>query len=169
MPSGFDQNDVHNPYASGNHWTNDRSTTPTDQFIEWSFNTPEDLSAIYIWNHQSTTPPANHSGYDVTSFDLILIDASDNVLLNFDNLSLSPDSNMAQTFSFGGTVQDVSKVRFEIEAVQNSTNFTGLAEVGFESVGVVSTPEPSTILGLVAISGLALGASKRNKNSIKQN
>ena len=88
MPVGFDENNVHAPYTSGNHWTTNSSTTPTNGFIEWGFNTPQDLSAMYVWNHQSTRPPADNTGYDVTSFDLTLFDTSDNVLLSFNNLSL---------------------------------------------------------------------------------
>ncbi|MDE5088136.1 MAG: PEP-CTERM sorting domain-containing protein [Trichodesmium sp. St15_bin1_1] len=146
LPVGFDQNDLHGPYTFGNnHWTSASGTTPTDQFIEWGFDNPQTLGTIYIWNHQSTKPPANNRGYDVTLFDLTLFDESDNVLLSLNDVSLLPDSNEAQALLFGSVISNVSTVLFEIEAVQSSPNYTGLAEVGFDTTAV---PEPSSILGV---------------------
>ena len=145
LPVGFDQNDLHGPYTFGNnHWTSASRTTPTDQFIEWGFDNPQTLGTIYIWNHQSTRPPANNTGYDVTLFDLTLFDDFDNVLYSSNNLQLAPNTYNAQVFSFGRAISNVSRVLFEIEAVQSSPNFTGLAEVGFDTTAV---PEPLTILG----------------------
>ena len=126
-------NTVHDLYRPGNHWTS-AGTAPRDQLIDWGFNTPQNLDEIYIWNHQSTVGPAANPGYDVTLFDLTLFDAADNILLTLDDVALQPDTNAAQTFSFGQTVANVSRVRFEIEDVQSSTNYTGLAEVGFRGV-----------------------------------
>ena len=127
-------NAIHDPYSYDNHWTSARGTAPRDQLIDWGFNTPQNLDEIYIWNHQSTPGFANNPGYDVTLFDLTLFDAADNILLTLDDVALQPDTNAAQTFSFGQTVANVSRVRFEIEDVQSSTNYTGLAEVGFRGV-----------------------------------
>ena len=137
LPVGYGPSDPHAAYASGNHWTTATATNPLDGFIVWGFNSPQVLDAIYIWNHQSTQPPAGNAGYDVTLFDLTLRDGSNNLLLFLDNLSLSADTSTAQTFSLGGAVANVSSVRFDIEGVQSSPNFTGLAEVAFNSV-----PEP---------------------------
>ena len=127
-------NAIHDPYSYDNHWTSARGTAPRDQLIDWGFNTPQNLDQMYIWNHQSTVGPAANPGYDVTLFDLTLFDAADNILLTLDDVALQPDTNAAQTFSFGQTVANVSRVRFEIEDVQSSTNYTGLAEVGFRGV-----------------------------------
>ena len=98
----------------------------------WSLDrvAPQSLDKIYIWNHQSSDRSDN-PGYDVTRFDLTLFDANDSILLTLDDVALQPDTKTAQTFSFGQAVVDVSRVRFDIEDVQSSPTFTGLAEVGF--------------------------------------
>ena len=127
-------NAIHDPYSYDNHWTSARGTAPRDQLIDWGFNTPQNLDEIYIWNHQSNPGIADNPGYEVTLFDLTLFDAADNILLTLDDVALQPDTNAAQTFSFGQTVANVSRVRFEIEDVQSSTTYTGLAEVGFRGV-----------------------------------
>lgn len=150
LPAGFGPADVHADYGSGNHWTT-LSGNPTEQFIIWGFAIPQFLDTIYIWNHLSTVPPANNSGYDVTLFDLTLFDSSDNVLLALTGINLAPDTATSQSFVFGPTA-GVSSVRFDIRAVQNSsTQFTGLAEVGFNVV-----PEPPSLL-LLALASATIG------------
>jgi hypothetical protein len=163
LPVGFGPSDSHAAYASGNHWTTAAGTSPTTAFITWGFAAPEVLDTIYIWNHRSNAPPANNPGYDVTVFDLTLLDSSSNVLLVLNDVALAPDTATGQTFSFGGAIAGVSSVRFDVEAVQSSTNFTGLAEVAFNRVTAV--PEPSTVAMVsigVGLFGLAsLGRRRR--------
>lgn len=145
LPPGFGPTDAHAAYASGNHWTT-TGGPPTAAFITWSFTTPQVLDTIYLWNHQSTLPTAANSGYDVTLFDLTLFDSSNTVLLTWNDVGLAPDTATAQSFSFGGPIAGVSSVRFDVEAVQSSLSFTGLGEVGFNSVGAAAVPEPSSLL-----------------------
>jgi len=161
---GTDINEAHAAYSGssgGNHWTSN-SSNPIVQWIDWTFAAPVTMGAAYIWNHQSTTPLANNTGYDVTLFDLILFDASDNVLLFLDNRTLAPDNAFAQRIDFGLT-SDVSRVRFDIEAVQSSTNFTGLAEVAFDTESYVTPaiPEPASWLMLIAGFGMTGAAMRR--------
>jgi hypothetical protein len=162
LPPGFGPTNAHAPYASGNHWTT-TGGPPTAEFITWSFTTPQVLDTIYIWNHQSTSPPAANSGYDVTLFDLTLFDSLNTVLLTLNDVGLAPDMATAQSFSFGVPIAGVSSVRFDIEAVQSSPSFTGLAEVGFNAV-----PEPASLLlfgigtaGLVAYARWRRGSGQR--------
>lgn len=153
LPAGFGPDTVHAAYASGNHWTTATGTTPLSQFITWGFSAPQTLEAMYVWNHRSTPPPATNSGYDVTLFDLTLFDASDNVLLVLNDQALAPDTATAQTVSFGRPVAGVSRVRFDIEGVQSSTTFTGLAEVGFDAVAAAPEPGSVALLGLGLLGG----------------
>ena len=161
LPAGFGPTDAHAAYAGGNHWTTASGTTPTTQFITWGFATPQILDTIYIWNHQSTVPPATNAGYDVTLFDLTLVDATNTVLLTLNDVALAPDIATGQAFSFDGAIAGVSSVRFDVEAVQSSPTFTGLAEVAFNAV----VPEPSSLalssIGVAA--GLAIMWRRRRR------
>lgn len=150
---------THATYASGNHWTTDGSS-PLDEWIEWGFNTPQTLGAIYIWNHRSNGI-ANNAGYEPTLFDLTLYDAANNPLLTLNDVALLPDVATAQTISFTLT-SNVSRVRFDVEQTQSSTNYTGLAEVRFDTTtGGSEVPEPSTV-SLIA-GGLGLGFLLRRR------
>lgn len=163
LPSVFGPSDAHASYVSGNHWTTNSGTTPTSQSIDWGFTTPLALDTIYIWNHQSTVPPANNPGYDVTLFDLTVFDATNGVLLALTDIALAPDIATAQAFSLGEAISGVGRVRFNVKATQGSTTFTGLAEVGFNQVTAV--PEPSSmaliVLGLAAGSGHLVRSRRR--------
>lgn len=153
---------LHGNYAVNNHWTTD-GTAPLDEFINWGFNTPQTLGTIYIWNHRSNII-ANNPGYDVTLFDLTLFDSSNNILLFLDNVALLPDTDAAQTIAFTLT-NNVSRVRLDVEQTQSSVNFTGLAEVRFDttSVGGPSpVPEPSTY-GMAAMALAALAWAKQRR------
>jgi hypothetical protein len=160
LPIGFTPASTHDAYASGNHWTTNSGTVPSASFINWFFAAPQTLDRMYVWNHQSTTPTAANPGYDVTQFDLTLFDAGDNVLLAISNVLLAPDTATSQTILFGAVIANVSRVLFDIDTVQSSTTFTGLAEVAFETAtpgGPGSVPEPATmtLLGLSAVAALA--------------
>lgn len=153
---------LHDDYAVRNHWTTDGSA-PLNEFIDWGFSTPQTLGTIYIWNHRSNNI-ANNSGYEVTLFDLTLFDSLNNVLLTLNDVALLPDTDAAQTIAFTLT-NNVSRVRLDVEQTQSSTNYTGLAEVRFDtsSVGGPSdVPEPSTLgMAGLAAAGLALVRRRR--------
>jgi hypothetical protein len=73
LPPNFTVSDAHAAYFSGNHWTS-TGGPPANEFITWGFTIPQTLDAIFIWNHQSSVPPAVNSGYDVTQYDLTVFD-----------------------------------------------------------------------------------------------
>lgn len=164
---GLDTSAAHAAYASGsggNHWTTAAGTQPATQWIDWTFSTPVTMGAAWIWNHQSNGGLASNGGYDVTLFDLTLFDASDTILLSLDNQALLPDTAFAQRIDFGLT-SNVSRVRFDIEAVQSSTSYTGLAEVAFDSQsylpGTGAVPEPASWLMLITGFGFTGAALRR--------
>jgi len=162
LPGAFTLSSSHAAYASGNHWTT-TGGNPVGEFIVWSFASPKLLSAMHVWNHQSS-PNADNPGYDVTQFDLTLLDSSSNVLLALNNVALAPDTSIAQTFNFGVNVANVSSVRFVIDSTQSSPSFTGLGEVRFTAV-----PEPSS-MGLCAIVAcIGLMTRRRLRYSCKMN
>jgi hypothetical protein len=132
----------HEPYSNagtGNHWTSDGSG-PTAEWIQWSFLSPQNLDTIYLWNHQSTTSLANNAFYDVTAFSLTFYNSSSVVLGTYSN-TLAVDSPAAQAFNFG-YLAAVSSVRFDVDGTQGSTNYTGLAEVAFNTASAPSTGVP---------------------------
>ncbi|MFT3991547.1 MAG: MprA protease, GlyGly-CTERM protein-sorting domain-containing form [Luteolibacter sp.] len=164
MPAEFDETDVHAIYVRGNHWTTASAGGPVGQWIQWGFTTPQKLDAMYVWNHLSTTSAgggvANNSQYEVTLYDLALYDSSSNLIVSWTGLTLLPDTNAAQTFSFGQAYEDVSYVRFTIQQTQGSTNYTGLAEVGFNAV-LNAVPEPSSAL-LLGMAGMLAFVRRRS-------
>jgi hypothetical protein len=183
--AGFGATDAHAAYASGtpeypngNHWTTGTLSSAIGANITWGFNTAVSLSDIYIWNHQSNGGLAANPGYDVTLFDLVLSDAGGSALATFTNIALAPDTATRQTFSFGGTIDNVRSASFTVRGTQDPTTpFTGLAEVRFEGttgsvtppppppppdVSVVPLPAPALML----LSGLAgLGLIRRRRRA----
>jgi hypothetical protein len=101
----------------------------------------------------------------VTVFDLTLFDGSNNILLSLNDQALAPDNAFAQRIDFALT-SNVSRVRFDIEAVQSSPNFTGLAEVAFDTQSYLAPaiPEPASWLMLITGFGLT-GAAMRRRAS----
>jgi len=126
-------NAAHAAYTPLNHWTTAQGTNPVGQNITWGFNTPQTLSGIHIWNHQSTTPHAANPSYDVTRFDLEVRDSANAVIHTMTNQPMVPDTATSQFYDFGGTLSGVKTVKFTVKQTQGSTTYTGLAEVVFES------------------------------------
>jgi hypothetical protein len=148
LPAGFNETDIHSTYESGNHWTTNGSD-PQEAWILWGFDSAQSLNGMFVWNHLSNNIASN-AGYEPVLADLTLLDSGDNVLLFLDDFSLTPDTAGAAEFvSFGASFDNISSVLFEVEAVQSSNNFTGLAEVAFQAV-----PEPNSTA--VLISGVFL-------------
>lgn len=159
LPANFTAADAHADYSTNNHWTA-ASGDLLNAFITWTFNTPQSLSAIVIWNHRSNNIAGN-PGYEPTLFDLTVRDAGNNILLAWDDIALAPDTATGQTFGFGGAISGISSVRFDVEAVQSSTTWTGLAEVAFEPVPIA----PALPLLLTGLAGLGFLARKRQSDS----
>lgn len=135
----------HAVYAYGNHWTTAGGTNPLDASITWGFNVGVSLGGIYIWNHQSSPGHANNSGYEPTLFDLEIFDTGGTSLAFFNDVVLAPDSASAQPFSFTQVFNNVGSVRFDVEAVQSSPNYTGLAEVAFDDALIAGVPTIGTV------------------------
>ena len=139
--TGINPAEAHADYAFGNHWTTANGTDPVDAFITWGFNVGQTLGGIYIWNHRSNDPGhASNPGYEPTLFDLTVTHFGGSLVLN--DVSIAPDTATAQGFGFGSVLTGVTSVRFDVEAVQSSPTFTGLAEVAFETTGILNTPVP---------------------------
>jgi len=159
---------THATYVRGNHWTTAANDTGNvlNAWIEWGFNTAQNLDKIHIWNHRSNNIAAN-DGYEPILFDLLVKDASNNVLLSWDNVALAPDTNLAQTFNFGSTLVGVKSVRFDVEQIQSTGDrrYTGLAEVGFNS-GMNAVPEPATLAMWGLAGGIGLVIARRRRKGI---
>lgn len=123
----------HAAYTVGNHWTTANGTNPIGQFITWGFNTPQTLSGVHIWNHQSSAGHAANPFYDVTLFDLEVRDSANAVIYFVTNQPMLPDTATSQYFGFESVLSDVKSVKFTVKQTQGSTTYTGLAEVLFES------------------------------------
>jgi hypothetical protein len=158
---GLDINEAHANYAVNNHWTTANGTNPLNQWIDWTFTIPVTMGAAYIWTHRSNIIASN-DGYEPTVFDLTLFDVDDNVLLVLDNKSLAPDTAFTQRIDFALT-NGVKRVRFDVEAVQSSPNYTGLAEVAFDTQSFV--PEPASWAMMIAGFGL-VGAAMRRRTAV---
>lgn len=145
--------------SGGNHWTTANSN-PLDAFITWGFSSPQTLDTIYLWNHQSNGIAANPN-YDVGNFALTFLDSSSAVIGTYSG-TLAFDSNAAQAFNFG-TLAGVSSVRFDVNSVQGTTNFTGLAEVAFNTATINpnNAPDAASTAGLLGLSVLALALCSR--------
>jgi hypothetical protein len=147
--------------GTGNHWTSDGSG-PTNEWIQWGFTTPQGLDTIYIWNHQSTTPLAANANYDVTAFSLTFYNASNGVLGTYSN-TLAVDSSAAQAFNFG-YLGGVSFVKFDVDGTQGSTNYTGLAEVAFNTATApAGVPDAGSTASLFAGGMVALAMIARRR------
>ncbi|QJE98512.1 hypothetical protein [Luteolibacter luteus] len=160
LPGDYSASSIHAAYSNtggGNHWTSAADTQPLDQFITFAFNTAQDLTSFVMWNHQSNGGISTNSGYDVTLFDLTFYAADGTtVLFTLNDLAAQPDTASGQVFNFS-VVEGVSLVRFDIEGVQGSNDYTGLGEVAFMAV-----PEPgAAMLGVMALAGSVM---RRRRN-----
>jgi hypothetical protein len=77
---------------------------------------------------------------------------------------VAPNLSTGQTISFGSAIAGVRSVRFDVEAVESSTTFTGLAEVAFNAVAVDAVPAPPTlVLGVGGVLGFLGYARSRRR------
>ncbi|MGK7929917.1 MAG: discoidin domain-containing protein [Microcystaceae cyanobacterium] len=98
---------------------------------------------------------ANFVNQDITAFEVYSDDDGDfnnggTTLLGNFNPTFSNDPNSAQVFDF--TDATTQFIHFNVTANGGSADFTTLGEVAFEE-GVATTPEPSSLIGLVVIGG----------------
>jgi hypothetical protein len=158
--STLPNHDAYSNAGTGNHWTTDNGTNPLNAFITWGFTAPQTLDTIYLWNHQSNGGLAANPGYDVGNFALTFYDAALAIIGTY-NGTLAFDSNAPQAFNFGA-LAGISSVRFDVNSVQSSTTYTGLAEVAF-GTAVAGVPDASATAALLGLSALALGLFSRRR------
>jgi hypothetical protein len=132
MPLGFNATDNHQIYKSGNHWVTD-SAFPEGNTITWGFNQPQTLTSIVLWNHQSSEAFPGSDGYDVTGFDLMLLDENGNEIEEITDVELYPNTASGQILGFAREIKNVSTVRLTIVAVEDSLQYAALAEVAFNA------------------------------------
>lgn len=132
-PMNITPDQAHDIYKVGNHWTTSSNPTlPTT--ATFFFDADQTLGTFYMWNHQANGAVdglAAGSSYDVTDFTLTLRDASNNVLYTFTTCA-AIDIATAQVFPFDQVYEGVRSVDFQINSYLGG-NFTGLAEVGFDT------------------------------------
>jgi hypothetical protein len=174
LPLNFTVADSHAAYneeiGQGNHWTTAPGTIPGTEWIEWRFNDSQTLDRIYLWNHQS------EDGYAVRDFDLTFFnEAGDPITTK--SLAFDEFDNLAQTFFFSeGPIEDVLRVRFDVNSIlvdstDEGFNRTGLAEVAFETFEdeVEAVPEPASFAFLTLASLGGLGLRYRRKRTANEN
>lgn len=149
LPANFTPGDVHANYTStSNHWTTRRNET-LGMSITWGFATPQTVNRFYMWNHRSNGVAAN-GNYAVTRFDLEFRDAAGTLLSSLTNLTAESGIAFAQSYCLS-TIAGVSTVSLTVRATadNNSSPFTGLAEVAFANVtpcgsADIAGPGPTT-------------------------
>jgi hypothetical protein len=154
LPVNFTPASAHADYAINNHWTTRSGALGSNNAAaSFVFNAPVAIGTFHMWNHRSNVI-ASDPGYAVTRFDIRLFDSGNNELFALLNQSALPNVSVAQSFAFP-TVANVSRVDFRILANNGSTQYTGLAEVAFETI-----PSPGAV-ALLGLAGLATGRRRR--------
>lgn len=154
LPAGFTPASIHATYVTNNHWTTQAGALALDNAkASFFFDSPVTIGTFHMWNHLSNGV-ASDPGYAVTRFNLRLFDSANNELFSLLNQSATPNVAIAQSFLFA-PVANVSRVDFRVLANNGSNNYTGLAEVAFESV-----PTPGA-LALMGFGGLLAARRRR--------
>ena len=134
LPVGYTPADPHATYVQNNHWTT-RNGETIGQSATFVFDPPRTIGTFHMWNHRSNGVASNPH-YDVVEFDLVLRDASNTILLERTCMTGYENIEIAQTYRFA-PIADVASVQFIVRATanNNSSPYTGLAEVAFEADG----------------------------------
>ena len=161
LPAGFTPDSPHATYTTNNHWTT-RSGDTIGESATFGFNQPVTLGGFHMWAHRSNNIATNPN-YAVTRFDLIFRDGGGVQLGALTGLQGQPGITAAQTYAFP-ILSGVRSVEFIVRATanNNSSPYTGLAEVAFaECVGATApTPESqSTCRGGTATFTMSAGGS----------
>jgi hypothetical protein len=132
LPANFTVTDAHATYSVNNHWTTAANQT-IGQSATFNFTTPQSIGAFHLWAHRSNGVASNPY-YVATRFDLVFRNASGAVLSTVTNIPATPNVAVAQT-KFFDQVLNVSSIQYIIRetANNNSSPYTGLAEVAFEA------------------------------------
>ena len=151
LPDPFTPSDVHATYARNNHWTTRSGALAAgNAFADFFFDTPKTVGTFYLWNHLSNGV-ASDPGYAVTLFNLELFDAADTPLGSITNVAADPNFFAAQAFGFG-PIDNVSRAKLTILANNGSTQYTGVAEVAFDTLRI-PTPASAALLAAAGLVG----------------
>jgi len=148
LPLNFGPTDSHADYGTNNHWTTAANQVPGNSVATFTFENDVTIGTMYLWNHRSNIIASN-SEYAVTQFDLILYDANNRVLLTLTDLKVVGNISIAQLYPFT-PVNQIRKIDFIIksnerfEAGNISPNYTGIAEIAFDSESL-SQATPTTL------------------------
>lgn len=154
LPANFTPASVHSTYVQNNHWTTQAGAlNANNAAASFLFDNPVTIGTFHMWNHLSNGV-ASDPGYAVTRFDMRLFDSANNELFSLLNQAALPNVAIAQSYLFA-PVANVSRVDFRILANNGSPNYTGVAEVAFESV-----PTPGA-LALMGLGGLVATRRRR--------
>ncbi|MEG3436669.1 PEP-CTERM sorting domain-containing protein [Pannus brasiliensis CCIBt3594] len=132
-------------------------------FIDFDFGSSVLISRV-DYTDRASSGVSNGTGgggdFDnVTSFDLIF--SSDSIFGNLDDTIVSVNSpgyaNTDVVFINGGNGITARYLRWDVTSVLNSGSNSGAAEFDFYT----STPEPSIIAGLLAVSSIGIFSRKR--------
>ncbi len=144
LPAGFTTASAHANYSTGNHWTTRLGET-IGQSATFGFSQPQTLGGFHMWNHRSNIIASNPH-YAVTRFDLVFRDGDGAVLATVAGVPAVGNIATAQTFPFE-QVEGVRSVQFIVRATanNNSSPYTGLAEVAFAECLEVIAPAPAGV------------------------
>jgi hypothetical protein len=124
----------HATYETNNHWTTKAGALQAgNAWASFTFNSDRTIGTFHMWNHRSNGI-ASDPGYAVTLFNLRMYDVNGALLFELLNQPATPNVPEAQSFCFE-PVDGVRRVDFTILANNGSPNYTGLAEVAFDSLG----------------------------------
>lgn len=165
LPAGFTLSSVHAVYAVNNHWTTANGAIAAGTAnATFFFDTPQTLSQLHFWNHQSNGIASN-GFYAVTQFDLLFYDGANTLLGSVLDVAAvgGVGVNSAQSFGFS-TFNNVSSVLFRIDANSAPAGFTGVNYTGIAEVAFSAAPIPEPASGALLGLGLAaLGGLKRRR------
>ncbi|MEK7781123.1 MAG: sialate O-acetylesterase, partial [Verrucomicrobiota bacterium] len=132
--------------AAGNNYATLSGTTANFD-LTFNFNTPVDLSAMYVWNYvfRNGTGGATSTNSGVNAFTLTFHSEANGLgaLLGTYSGNLARavwnGLNQAETVAFGTTNSGVRSVVMQVVSNYGG-GFTGMNEVGFETVALLEPP-----------------------------
>lgn len=134
LPLGFSIFSPHATYAVNNHWTTKAGALEAGTaWASYTFKSDRTVGTFHMWNHRSNGV-ASDPGYAVTLFDMRMYDGRGTLLFELLNQPAAPNVAAAQSFCFDPVV-GVRRVDIVILDNNGSPNYTGLAEVAFDSLG----------------------------------
>jgi hypothetical protein len=160
---------THGTYGDASEWYTNPNDVPP-QWVLLNFDSPQNLSKIYLWNYTHNGDTAADKDYyqlrDTQGFRVFASDVAGDLIAQIGAGTLaktSKDTGIALTQAFDLTgATSVQYVKIVIDSsydVHNWINDVGLGKVRFET----ATPEPSAIvlLGIGLIGLLAYAWRKR--------